>query len=286
MENQQIVAPDFLTLGYMQNILRKYYRDDTVEVQSMRVGPCGGVGDAFASTMYRVALQIKSQGEPQPKHRNLVVKMMPTLKLARDKLGSGSYDVHEKEMDIFQHIFPRLKAILKAVGEDKNVFPKALAVDRVRGVLVLEDLAEKRFLMADRKVGLDLDHLKLGLVKLAQFHAASMVLLHEEPSLFDRFDVGMFTRGTSAFHDFIGTNMDALTSEVSTWEGFEVLGAKLRHLKGEMYEKAYRVLDNEPGDLKVLIHGDLWVNNLMFQYEKNGLPKDVILVSQQGKVCW
>lgn len=277
--DQEFVAPEFLTRGYIQNILQKFNRDTSIEVQEIQVRPFGGVGDAFASTMYRVAVQTKSQGEPLARHISLVVKMMPTLELAVDKLGSGSYDVHEKEMDMFQKVFPRLRKILKAVGEGENVFPKALAVDRIRGVLVLEDLAEKRFLMADRKVGLDLDHLKLGLIKLAQFHAASMVLLREEPSLSDRYDVGMLSRGTSAFHDFLGSNMDALIAEVSTWQGFKVFGAKLKELRSEVFEKANRVFDNEPGDLKALIHGDIWVNNLMFQYEKNGLPKDVILVS-------
>lgn len=277
-DNQHFV-PDFLTSGYFESILRKHNRDDKLKVHSLQVGPCGAAGDAFASTMYRVEVTASQKHLPDLKHGSFIVKMLPTLQLARDKLGSGSYNVHEKEMEFFQNVFPELRRILETSNECKNIIPKAIAVDRVRGVLILEDLARKHFMMADRKVGLDLNHLKLALSKLAKFHAASMILMGENSEAFKSFDVGMFSRKTSAFHDFFNTNMDALTAEVSGWKGFEAYARKLEMLKENVLENSNKTFDNEAGELKVLVHGDLWLNNIMFTYDKLGSPNDAILVS-------
>lgn len=284
-KDNQFVSPDFLTAEYFQRILQKYNRDADLQVHSVKVGPCGAAGDAFASTMYRVKVVASQNNLPGLKHRNCIVKMMPTLQLARDKLGSGNYNVHEKEMELYCDVFPDFKRILKSVNENKNIFPNAIAVDRARGVLILEDLLEKKFEMADRKVGLDLNHIKLGIAKLARFHAASMTLLEENPEAFRNFDVGMFSRKNSAFHDFFNTNMDALTTEVSSWEGFEVYGKKLENLKKNVLEYSFKAYENEAGEMKVLNHGDLWTNNFMFTYDKRGSPTDAIIVLKLSLNC-
>lgn len=270
--------PAFLTSGYFEVILQKYNKDPNLKVHWIKIGPCGAPGDAFASSMFRVEVGASQNGKSDLKG-NYIVKMMPTLQLARDKLGIGGYDVQEKEMEIFQNVFPAFRKILKPIGGDKNLFPKAIAVDRLRQVLVLEDLALKRFVMADRKVGLDEQHVKMSLVKLANFHAASMVLLASDPEIFKKFEVGMFSRKTSAFHDFFGSNMDALINEVSSWDGYEAYAAKLKNLRPKLFENSFKVFDNEPGDMKVLIHGDLWLNNLMFNYDMRGSLHDAIIVS-------
>lgn len=273
-----IVVPEFLTSLYFQDILQKYNNDGNLNVISIKAGPCGAAGDAFASTMYRVEVFARQRGESGLKHGKYIVKMMPTLQLAREKLGIGSYNVHEKEMEIFQNVLPEFRKILRFVGEAKNVFPRAIAVDRVRGVLVLEDLSDKKFMMVDRKLGMDLKHIRLSLESLARFHAASIVMMETNRKVFDKFDVGMFSRKTSAFHNFFCGNMDALTAEVSSWKGFEAYAAKLEAMKENFLDKSYKVFDNEPGEMKVLAHGDFWVNNVMFQYDRNGSPRDSIVV--------
>lgn len=277
LENNNAV-PVFLTSFYFEGILQKYNSDEKLKVNSIKIGPCGGVGDAFASTMYRVEIYASQGDESKLKHGTFIVKMLPTLQLARDKLGSGNYNVHEKEMEIFQKVLPEFNKILKSAGDVRSVFPKAIAVDRVRGVLVLEDLAIKKFTMKDRKVGLDLKHIELALGSLARFHAGSMVIIEANPKVFRKFDVGMFSRKTSAFNTLFCGNMEALTAEVSSWNGFETYASKLEALKGNVLENSCKVFDDEHGEIKVLAHGDFWVNNVMFKYDKKGLPREAVIV--------
>lgn len=266
-------VPLWLNKDYLENIMQKYRRDSSVKIKFIKIKPCGGNGESFASIMYRVEVVY----EPLEKG-SYIVKTLPANELAIEKLGMGSYNVQNKEMDIYKRILPELKKYLKSINEDKYVFPKALAVDVNNEVIILEDLAEKNFVMPDRKKGLDLIHLKMGLDKLAKLHASSLVVAEKDKNIFEKFDVGMISRATSAFHCFFLSNMDALIHEVSEWPKYEKYAKKLNKMKEIVLEKAFQVFDNNEGDLKVLCHGDLWTNNLMYTYDDAGNPTDVILV--------
>lgn len=266
-----------LTTHYFEEILQKYNNDGNLRILSIKLwNLVESNGDAFASTMFRV--EVFANQNHDLKHGTFIVKMLPASEIAREKLGSGNYDVHEKEMEVFQKILPQLREILRTNSEDENVFPKAIAVDRKRGIIVLEDLSLKKFVMADRKIGLDSNHIKLSLKKLAKFHAVSMVLIEEDPKALEKFDIGMFSRQTSAFNSFFCGNMNALTTEVSSWKGYEEYAKKLEAMKTNLLENACKVFDNEPGDIKSLIHGDFWTNNVMFKYDKKGEVDDAMIV--------
>lgn len=116
------------------------------------------------------------------------MKALPLHELAKEKLGQ--YNVQTKEMDIYQRIIPQFKQTLKSIKEDGNIFPKAIAIDHQKEVIVLEDLVEKKFVMADRIQQLDNAHTKLTLQKMAKMHAASIVSHSKDATVFNKFDMG------------------------------------------------------------------------------------------------
>lgn len=113
---------------------------------------------------------------------------MSQHELAKEKLGK--YDVQRKEMDIYQRILPEFKEILENLNENCDIFPKALAIDQQQEVIVLEDLVEKNFTMADRIQQLDLVHSHIVINKLAQMHAASIVVNSKDPNVLKSFNKG------------------------------------------------------------------------------------------------
>lgn len=270
------LVPDFVTVKYIEKLLQKNHSDPTVKVVKLKIEPTDG---AFSSSMFKAEVFYKNSVSQEEIRTSLFLKMLHNLEIAAKLLGPGNYNVHQKELEIFDKIFPEFEKILKCVDEDKNIFPTSVAVDREREVLILKDLAEKNFVMSDRPIGCDLEHTKWSLKKLARLHAASMVLMESQPDAFANFDVGMFSRKVSAFRDKFGTSMDALIAEVSTWYDYEYYAEKLEKLKLNMYEISCRSFDNEHGDLKVLIHGDFWSRNMMFTYDENGSVNDAIIVS-------
>lgn len=72
-----------------------------------------------------------------------------------------------------------------------------------------------------------------------------------------------------------------LSQAVMQLAGFEHLSPKLSNLYGRIYDKVVASYVREEDEFNVLIHGDLWSNNVMFGYAENGAVKDAIFVDFQ-----
>ena len=271
--------PSWLTDKYMENILQKYREDPTLKVKRLIVQQCGGKGESYASIIYRVGTFYNCiEHQETPNFGSYIIKTLPSHELAKEKLGKSHYNVQQKEMEMYQNILPEFNRILKSVGEHGNISPKALSIDDVHEVIVLEDLMEKKFVMNDRFKGLDLQHTHMALKKLASMHACSIIMLEKHPKAFENFDFGMFNRKTSAYHIYFQSILEAVVNEVGQWPGYEYYAGKLRNILKTMLENAMTAFDCEDGDFHVLIHGDLWTNNIMFKYDADGNIIDNVMV--------
>lgn len=74
----------------------------------------------------------------------------------------------------------------------------------------------------------------------------------------------------------------ALADAVLQIERFEHLSEKLKRLTGVVKEKISAAVATDPAMFNVLIHGDMWSNNIMFQHGDNGKVLDAIFVDYQG----
>lgn len=274
--------PTWLCESFIKKILRKHYANKSLEVKSLQVRQCGGKGDSYASVMYRIAACVADGNSPgSTKSQSYILKTLPILQIAVEKLGTGSYNVQNKEMRMYESVLPEFKRILASINEDPEIFPPFIAVDRELEVIVMEDLAVQNFTMADRTKGLALDHTLLALRKLARMHAASVILQEKNPRMFDDLDTGFFTRKTDAFHVMFETLCDAMIEEVLTWEGYEYYSKKLVNVRKNLIKNAQRAFDNDEDDFKVLNHGDLWTANIMFTFGDLGKPTDAMLLDFQ-----
>jgi Ecdysteroid kinase-like family len=275
-------TPAWLNNLFVQNILQKHHCNDNLRVKYLRIQQCGGKGDSYASTMYRVgAFYFDSKSPEKMVTRSLIVKTLPAHEMAMEKLGSSNYNVQDKEMEMYQKFLPQFREILEAIGEDADIFPAMLLVDKKLDVIVLEDLAEKKFVMSDRLKCLDLDHISMSLKKLARMHAASAVIYEKDPEAFAHLDTGFFTRKTDVFHVMFESLCDGFIDEISKWKGYEYYAKKIVNIRKTMVKSAQKAFDHEEGDFLVLNHGDLWTNNLMFTYGPDGKPADCVLLDFQ-----
>lgn len=274
--------PSWLNEVFIENVLRSFYDDEDLKVRCLKIQQCGGKGDSYASVMFRVGTYF-SEGKnlKSIKFRSYIVKTLPVADIAMEKLGANNYNVQDKEMDMYKKVLPEFKTLLKSINEDADIFPTCLAVDKDLDVIVLEDLAEKNFVMADRTKGLDQDHILMALRKMARMHAASAVVYSKDPESISSFDTGFFTRKTDAFHVMFETLCEGLIEEMASWEGFEYYAKKLPNVRKSLVKTARRAFDCDEGDFHVLTHGDLWTNNLMYRYNESGNPIDSVLLDFQ-----
>ncbi|XP_055549832.1 uncharacterized protein LOC129732725 [Wyeomyia smithii] len=272
--------PKWLDKKYFEQTLRKVKNDSTIEVQSVEVKYAFPKGVNYASVIYRVRVSFRTKDQLTCS-RSYIVKGMPVEAMAKQKLGE--YNVHGKEMDIYQVVIPEFKRLMKSIGDRSCQYPSTLCIDREKEVIVFKDLSPLGYVMVDRLEGLDEVHTKMSLKLMAKMHASSLKLAEIRPKIFDGYKTGMMTRETDAFYPMFYSNLDALTEEINSWgSDWHYYTTKLRQLRPHFVEQGLKVFDHQcEDDLRVLVHGDLWINNLLFKYDASGSPIDVILLDFQ-----
>jgi hypothetical protein len=275
-------VPVWLNKDFLTKYMQKYFGGSSnFCITRMIVKSLGGNGDSFASLMFRVILDY-SIGNKETKTLSVVVKTLPLIEIALERLGSKNYNVQNKEMEMYFKIIPRMKELLKDAGENTDFVPECYGIDTKHSVMLLEDLALSKFVMACRVKRLDLEHTLLGLRLLARMHAASAYMIDENKETFKLFKHGFFSRGIDGSFDILFESIcDAFVDEVSTWDGYEYYAKKLPSVRRNLIEYAQRSFDCDDEDFLVLNHGDLWTTNLMWQYNENCRPTDVKMIDFQ-----
>lgn len=155
--------PDWLNAILFENVLKKNHKNTSIKVRSVNIEPCGGANDGFLSELLRVNVNYIINSGCETK--SFVVKLLTSHELALEKVGVSGYDVQNKEMLFLEVVAPQMEKVFANIDGFGCVLPKLIAVDREHDAIVFEDLKIREFVMADRMIGLDEKHVKLGLEK-------------------------------------------------------------------------------------------------------------------------
>jgi hypothetical protein len=178
----------------------------------------------------------------------------------------------ERESEAIMTIIPAVYRLLKdkSLGEFQPCAPRCLYYHSgsPTPVIVMDDLKEQGFRMLDKTVGLDMKHCLLVMKTLAQSHAASRVLHLEDPEIFKPFGESFYCeRNRKAIEMIYQTTVQSLAKEVDNWPLYsDRFACKLHRLADNAAELIIKDLERNDDDFNVLVHGDLWINNMMFRY--------------------
>jgi len=122
--------------------------------------------------------------------------------------------------------------------------------------------------MADRRVGLDMQHCLLVMKAIAQSHAASAVLHLKDPQIFKPFSESFYCeRQRKTMELIFQSTMKSLAKEVEKWPIFnDRFASKIHRVADNVADFFIKLLERDDDDFNVFIHGDLWINNMMFRY--------------------
>ena len=134
--------------------------------------------------------------------------------------------------------------------------------------LVLDDLKEQGFWLADRTVGLDMQHCLLVMKAIAQQHAASAVLYLKDTEIFKPFNESFYCEQQRISLEMIfQRNMKNLAKEVEKWPLYnDRFACKLHRVADKVVDFLIKLGERGDDDFNAFIHGDLWKNNIMFRY--------------------
>ncbi|XP_039493860.1 uncharacterized protein LOC120453296 [Drosophila santomea] len=273
-------APEWLTESYLQDALRKYYKDQRLRINWVQVNPALGKGENYGGVLTRVKAQFtRSDGSSQLGHY-IVKSTFEGNEFAQNAMEP--YDIFNREMVIYEQVLPKQKALLREIGDAEQIFAETMAVDVDNSALIFEDLNARGFVMPDRLVGLDEKLARIVLRKLAKMHATSAVLNERENHILESYDRGFFNRYTDNYEPAFVGMFQAATRRVAQWPGYEKYAEKMEALVPIYMELGKKIFDISPGHINVLAHGDLWTNNVLVKYdEQTGEPIDVVIIDFQ-----
>ncbi|XP_069690959.1 uncharacterized protein [Periplaneta americana] len=279
----EVKAPSWLNAELLQTAL-KSASDADVNVISFEVKSATAAGDNYASDMFRVTVYY-TQGDVA-KNTSLVIKAVKQFHDVNQMVSEGK--AFDREIKAFTHILPAIHRLLR------DIFPREFQPLGAKlhycykgpsaCALVLEDLKDSGFKMAERTRGLDMSHSLLVMKYIGRYHAASIALHEKEPEKFQVFTESIFSaESKETMENLFNATMRNVAREVEKWPDYnERFASKLHKLADDAYMLYVNALKRDEEEFNVLCHGDLWLNNMMFRYsEETGEVVDVRFVDYQ-----
>ncbi|KAJ9581050.1 hypothetical protein L9F63_023774 [Diploptera punctata] len=246
------VIPSWMNSEFFENVFKTENCENDFKITSFEVKKATAAGDNYLSLIYRATVQITT-GES----RSLIIKCQPAGDALKEV--TKNYKLFERETKMLKDVLPAMHKLLREASIEnfspfsaKHLYSQFCPTNQI---IVLEDLKESGFEMAERTAGLDLDHCMLVMRKLGQFHAASLVLKEKNPELFH------------VFVDPISEEM--VQNEFKNIDELKMFTAKIRKISESADAKWTEGRRRMTNEFSVLVHGDAWVNNMMFRYSKD-----------------
>ncbi|XP_063223191.1 uncharacterized protein LOC134531420 [Bacillus rossius redtenbacheri] len=279
------ISAPWMDRAWIQEVLRDVEMDPSLSVTDCHVTDASSKGDHYLSEMQRITVHLQRAGCTNSR-MSLIVKNLPAGEEMRKQLACST--AFPNEIKFFSQILPKFEAILEsaAAGCFKPLAARHIhSRDTVPYFLVVTDLAPEGFRMAARQRGLELDHCLLAMKALARLHAASVALRDSDPLLVESMKENIFSEEppSGILQGFSKPSIVSIAKLVRQWpDGGEATATKLLDLADTFCQRLRQQLSPEGNRLNVLIHGDLWTNNMLFKYnDVTGGVEDIRLVDFQ-----
>ncbi|PSN47056.1 hypothetical protein C0J52_09362 [Blattella germanica] len=217
-------------------------------------------GDNYLSDLHRLLVKTKDGDKA------LIVKCRLEDGVAATALKETA--IFTKEEKMYGHTLPKMDEFIEAVvpEEVEPLAPKCYY--SCESFLVMEDLASSGYRMMNRREGLNLEQCLSIMRTIARFHASSVALVEENPDSMKGYELHFFdeTSTEEGWRKFFPAMTDMLIDELKTWpQEWSKYIEKLRPLKEDFLDRLRKVTRPEESNYKVLVHGDLWTNNMLFR---------------------
>ncbi|XP_046679489.1 uncharacterized protein LOC124366919 isoform X2 [Homalodisca vitripennis] len=217
--------------------------------------------EGFSSDIFRVKVSYKLQNSTQEHSKSLVIKVPDVSGLIYNVVGPI---ILEKEVLYYNVLLPKM---MKKVNFSFAPLSYHSTVDKV---IVMEDLGSD-YRIANKHEQLDFDHCKLVVATMAKYHASTVALYNENRDLIEFVGrEGFFPEG-GPLRGWVELGVRTMGEALQKMGGFERYADFFLSRVDTIWDELVDCLKPKAGRLNVLNHGDLWVNNLFFKYNKESV---------------
>jgi hypothetical protein len=273
---------EWLNKEIFTKVVQNDLKFDDFKILSISTIPATKPGDNYLSILLRTKVEIElSNGEM--KKLSYVVKCFLSSVFDEDRQKLvRELEVFSKEKKMYAKFLPAFEKLYNDIGIDIKFGPKCfLVLSEPTDMIIMEDLNEYK--MANRKLGLDENHVKIGLEWMAKFHAASMVHWEKFGDYDEEFKSGIYKDSISEqYESYFNLYFDHYLDALRSLPNGETYVSKVECWRGQVFQKMSESIKFDENSVNVLVHGDAWLNNLLFLYDDNEEEvKDVRFVDFQ-----
>ncbi|XP_032457600.1 uncharacterized protein LOC103316332 isoform X1 [Nasonia vitripennis] len=267
-----------IVLRDLQSLLRETIGSE-IEVVNYETSNLLPKGEQYGSTMLKVEASVKKKSDSPEEKMHFVAKMLPTAEFQQEHLNMT--DTFTKEIYIVQKLSEIYRELEREAGiKEENlidVFPRfcggrlsrkkdTIDVADEDAVMLLENLKVRGYDMIDRLTGLNYEHAKLVMTKLAHFHALGTALKMKKPKLFESvkklINTKSFGMKEEEFQQVLNYFIQILCEDPRINQYKDRVKKVLTRSKD--YDSFLGFQDIEPWIS--IGHGDFWKNNILFHY--------------------
>lgn len=141
-----------------------------------------------------------------------------------------------------------------------------------KSIIIMEDLTTENFSVKNKFTPSDFNHTRKLFIELAKFHALSFVMKVKKPEVFEKFKqikCSMYSVMTTDSMKHLAPRNVELASKLFDDDEGEIRD-KVLSFKDCLWQRIQVILDGKLSEpYSVILHGDIWINNVMFNYHKN-----------------
>ncbi|XP_073995586.1 uncharacterized protein [Rhodnius prolixus] len=241
------------------------------------------LGTQFASVISFAVLVVNNGSSDLEIH--VVLKRKHVSNETKDLFNSDV--AFQNEVIMYTKILPLLQA------ERLNLFPKLFYPNHIDGtffnenLLIFENLQHCGYIVTKEKIFIDYEHIKIALMKLAQFHGQSYLSKRRHKDLF--FEIAnklvetKFTleRTSEDLNMFLQCLLRGIKPLIEQDKEVDILNKVFNKLQNIAEVAESLVKPEEP--FSVICHGDFCRNNMFFMYD-NDQPKDIKFFDLQNSL--
>lgn len=260
---------------FLENLLRKNYNDSKIYINNFEMEEAGGKGDNFISLIFRVDIDWHG-AQKEEREEQLIIKIIMENSLLKDTIISffkTENIFYSQILSIYEEIYK------KRICEKRfpKLTPKFYECDQ-NNLVVLKDLTHSGFRLCNRQKGADFNHGVLVMRTLAQLHALSIASIRKSTAFETMLPEPFYTeKNEQLIYMFFVKAMKEVIESIEEIPEFKKYIGRIQ-LKCAQDIIGYI----RTGKLKVLCHGDCWINNMLFRYDEDtGVPEEIRMIDFQ-----
>ncbi|GBP47926.1 hypothetical protein EVAR_31466_1 [Eumeta japonica] len=240
-------------------------------------------GDGYVSVISRVVVEGRDATGAERTYDTVVKAPLPNIDVRKNVPLTLMF---ERETLFFDRIIPKFNEVQERLAEEEKLyFPLKYfsSGEYLKEYIVMENLKSSGYKNANSDKQLDFAHGSVVVSTLAKFHALSFIYKTRFPS-----DYSEVTKQLT--DNFMLSRRDYDASGVRKY-GKRVFDKFINSLRNAEYkDKIVKAADNDyntvlqdfwgNGTINVISHGDYWINNILFKYNKD-VPTGAVIIDYQ-----